>query len=57
VEYEDQAERMEKEADKLEEHSEAVGRRIEEARKDWESKQEDQQVPGAQPAHDDEGEE
>ena len=52
-----EAQRLEKEADKLDEHSDAVGRRIDDARKDWKSKQEAEDVPGAQPAPDDEEEE
>ena len=40
---------MEHEEDKLEQHSEVIGDHIDDARKEWESKQEDPQVPGAQP--------
>ena len=43
---------MEHEEDKLEQHSEVVGDHIDDARKEWESKQEDPQVPGAQPDED-----
>jgi hypothetical protein len=46
--HDERAEQLEREADKLEEHSEHIGGRIEDARKDWQSKQEDQSVPGAQ---------
>jgi hypothetical protein len=50
VEYEDErAEELEREADKLEQHSEHVGGQIDDARKDWEQKTDDQSVPGAQP--------
>jgi hypothetical protein len=44
---------MEHEEEKLEQHSDVVGDHIDDARRDWESKQEDPSVPGAQP---DEGE-
>jgi hypothetical protein len=53
VEHEEHAEELEREADKLEQHSEKVGERIEEARREWEAKEDDATVPGAQP---DEGE-
>jgi hypothetical protein len=42
VEHEDDTERMEHE-------SERVGRHIEETREDWEAKERDSRVPGAQP--------
>ena len=51
--HDDRAEELEREADKLEQHSEHVGAEIDDVRKDWESKQEDQSVPGAQPPLDD----
>jgi hypothetical protein len=50
VEHEEQGETLEAEAERMEEHSDEVGERIEEAREDWESKQNDPSVPGAQPA-------
>jgi hypothetical protein len=40
---------MEHEEEKLEQHSDVVGDHIDDARRDWESKQEDPSVPGAQP--------
>jgi hypothetical protein len=49
VEHDDRAERLEHEADRMEEHSDEVGDQIEEAREDWEAKEEDSAVPGAQP--------
>ena len=49
MEHEERAEELEREADKLEEESERVGDRIEEARSDWEAKEDDAAVPGAQP--------
>jgi hypothetical protein len=48
MEHEERADELEREADKLEEHTEHVGEQIDSARKDWESKQQDQAVPGAQ---------
>ena len=48
MEHEERADELEREADKLEQHTEHVGDQIEGARRDWESKQEDQDVPGAQ---------
>lgn len=49
MEHEEHAEDLEREADMLEEHSDEVGEDIDEARRDWESKEEDPSVPGAQP--------
>jgi len=43
---------VEHEDDKLEQHSEVVGDHIDDARQEWESKQQDPQVPGAQPDED-----
>ena len=48
MEHEEQADRLEKEADKLEEFSEEVGDRIDETRDDWQAKESDASVPGAQ---------
>jgi hypothetical protein len=57
VEHEEQVERqaeeLEREADKLERESDRVGAEIVDARRDWERKQEDAAVPGAQPDGDD----
>jgi hypothetical protein len=49
VEHEEQADKLEREADRLEEHSEDLGERIEGVKGDWESKESDATVPGAQP--------
>jgi hypothetical protein len=46
---EDDAERLEREGRHMKEESERVERHIEEARRDWESKEADTSVPGAQP--------
>jgi hypothetical protein len=48
MEYDERAEQLEREADKMEQESERVKGRVDDARSDWESKQADQQVPGAQ---------
>jgi hypothetical protein len=49
MEHDEQAERMEEDADKLERHSEQLGERIEDVKEDWERKEHDASVPGAQP--------
>jgi hypothetical protein len=48
MEYDERAEQLEREADKMEQESERVKGRVDETRSDWESKEADQQVPGAQ---------
>jgi len=40
---------MKRDADSMEHESEKVGERIEETRDDWEAKERDPSVPGAQP--------
>jgi hypothetical protein len=49
MEHEERAERLEQEADYLEAEGDQLDDRIDEAKKDWESKQRDPDVPGAQP--------
>jgi hypothetical protein len=49
MEHEEQAREMERDVDKLEEHSDEVGERIEETRREWEAKEQDPSIPGAQP--------
>ena len=56
MEHEEQADRMEEEADKLEQHSDQFGDRLEDVKDDWERKEHDSSVPGAQPDPDDEEE-
>jgi hypothetical protein len=56
VEHEEQAQRMERDADRLEEESDRVGDHIDDARGDWEAKEQDPSVPGAQPDPDEEQE-
>jgi hypothetical protein len=49
MEHEEQERRLEREADRMEDESERVEDDIEEARREWEAKQRDPTVPGAQP--------
>ena len=49
MEHEEQADRLEDEGDRLEQHNEQLGDRIEEVKDDWEQKEQDVSVPGAQP--------
>jgi hypothetical protein len=56
VEHEEQAQEMERDAGRMEHDSERVGDRIDEARTDWEAKEQDASVPGAQPDPDEEEE-
>jgi hypothetical protein len=48
-EHEQQAERMEEDAERMEEHNERLGERIDDIESNWERKEEDPAVPGAQP--------
>ena len=48
AEYDERADELERQADKMDEESERVSGSIGEARQDWESKQADQTIPGAQ---------
>ncbi len=52
MEHDEQADKLEREADKLEQESSRVGNEIEEAKREWEQRQEDPSVPGAQPEED-----
>jgi hypothetical protein len=56
VEHDEQAQRMERDAERLEEESERIGDHIDDARRDWEAKEQDPSVPGAQPDPDEEEE-
>jgi hypothetical protein len=47
---------MEQDAERMEHDSERVGDHIDEARKDWEAKERDPSVPGAQPEGDEQEE-
>lgn len=46
-EHKEQAQRLEGEADELQDRSDALGEEIADAREDWERKQADDAVPGA----------
>jgi hypothetical protein len=56
MEHEEQGERLESELERLDEHSDEVGERIDETRREWEAKEDDPAVPGAQPDPGDEEE-
>jgi hypothetical protein len=56
VEHDEQAQEMEHDARRMEHESERVGEHIDEARKEWEDKEQDPSVPGAQPDPDEEQE-
>ncbi|MEA2403155.1 MAG: hypothetical protein QOK00_3558 [Thermoleophilaceae bacterium] len=56
MEHDERAEELEREAEVLEQHAERVGEHIEDARRDWEAKEDDPTVPGAQPDPGDEEE-
>ncbi len=49
IEHDEQAQKLEREADSMEHDSDRVGERIEETRRDWEANVQDPSVPGAQP--------
>ena len=49
MEHDEQSEKLSRELDRLDEHSEEVGEQIDEARREWEAKEDDPAVPGAQP--------
>jgi len=49
MEHEERADRLQREADRMEEESDRVGRDIEDTRDEWEAKERDPAVPGAQP--------
>jgi hypothetical protein len=56
-EHDERADELEGEADKMEKESERVGGNIDDARDDWESKQADPSIPGAQGDPDEEEDE
>jgi hypothetical protein len=56
MEHEEQGERLESELERLDEHSGEVGEQIDETRREWEAKEDDPAVPGAQPDPGDEEE-
>jgi len=56
MEHEEQADRMEQEAERMERHSDQLEERIDDVQEDWERKERDASVPGAQPGPDEEEE-
>lgn len=56
MEHEEQAERMEEDAERMEEHADKLGERIDSIQDDWERKEQDPAVPGAQPDPDEDEE-
>ena len=54
MEHDEQAERLEQDAEGMEEHSEKLGERIDDVESDWERKEQDPAVPGARPDPDEE---
>jgi hypothetical protein len=56
MEHEEQAERLEDDAERMEDHSDQLGERIQDVKSDWERKEQDPAVPGAQPDPDEEEE-
>jgi hypothetical protein len=49
VEHDERADELEREAEKLDGESDRIGEHIEDAKQEWEAKQADPAVPGAQP--------
>jgi hypothetical protein len=49
MEHEERAREMERDADEMEEHSAKVGEQIDETRREWDAKERDPSIPGAQP--------
>jgi len=45
---------MQRDAERMEHDSDRVGEHIDDARKEWEAKEQDESVPGAQPDEDEE---
>ncbi len=57
MEHDEQAERLEDDADTMEQHSDQLGDRIDDIQEDWEHKEKDVSVPGAQPDPDEDEDE
>jgi hypothetical protein len=57
MEHDEQADAMEREADRMEQESDRVGDHIDDARRDWDAKEQDPSVPGARPDEEDAGDE
>jgi hypothetical protein len=56
VEHDERAEEMERDVDRMEHDSDKVGDRIDETRREWDAKERDPSVPGAQPDSEEEEE-
>jgi hypothetical protein len=56
MKHDEQADRLEQDADRLEQHNEQLGEHIDDVQDDWERKEQDVSVPGAQPDPEDEEE-
>jgi hypothetical protein len=54
MEHDEQADAMEREADRMEQESDRVGDHIDDARRDWDAKEQDPSVPGARPDEEEE---
>lgn len=52
--HEQQADELERDAERMEDHADRLGERIDDVQTDWERKEQDPSVPGAQPDPDDE---
>jgi hypothetical protein len=49
MEQNERAEKLEQELKRLDHHADEVGERIDDTRREWEAKEQDPKVPGAQP--------
>jgi hypothetical protein len=56
MEHNEPSEKLEEELERLDQHAKEVGEDIDDARREWEAKEEDPAVPGAQPDPDEEEE-
>jgi hypothetical protein len=56
MEHDQEAEGIADDAERMEEHSDKLGDRIDDIQDDWERKEQDPSVPGAQPGPDEEEE-
>ena len=57
MEHEDEARKLEREADKGAELAELGGEMFVDPRREWEAKEQDPSIPGAQPDRDEDGDE
>jgi len=49
VEHEERSDKLEQQGDRMEDRADEVAEQIEDTRREWEAKQQDPAVPGAQP--------